>query len=199
LAKKTWTDLEAAGLGNVCKTLLWEYFNGEKYSAEMQRRMGEIVHNSKAVGRAQRVKQERLNDHRAQLFSQRYEEAVETALQSQWPFHNSDVRTLGEAALSYPGTIGALPTDKAASALAKDRESVRRFGPKILLVVLRIGAKAHSIHVTANSLAALANCADPNHYLDGRSLRRFLKEPSMQAAEPHFQALFQTELTKMAR
>ena len=193
VANKTWTKLDGAGVGYVCKELLWWYFNHERYSADIQ----PIVHNLKALGRAQRVKQESLSDPRAGLFSQRYEEAAETALQSPWPFDNSDVRTVGEAALKYPGTIGALSIDKAGSSLAKDRESVRRFGAKFLLVILRVGAEAHSVHVTPNSLAALANCADPNHDLDGRSLRRFLKEPSMLAAEPQFLALFQ-KMTEMA-
>jgi len=144
------------------------------------------------------VAKERSDDPRAEMFAQRSAELAGIAAQTPWPFDNRSVMTLEDAASNYP-LIGRLPAASSAGSLSRSGDALRRFGPKILLAILRAGARNSSVELSSNELAALAVCARPNSLLDARSLRRFLKMPGIQAAEPAYQHLFVQRAKNLSR
>lgn len=183
-ARKAWSLLKAGGLDAVCRKLLWEYATCQKDFVDVQRGVALIIHNVRDFRRAQRVETNRSGDPRAQLFRQRREAAERILAQTPWPFRNPRIPTFGDAARIYrsPGLFD----------LRKLRALMNRSGLKYLLAILREGAKAHAVILSANDVAALATCADPDRPIDERSMRRFLKEPWVQTAEPGYRSLFKS-------
>jgi hypothetical protein len=194
-ARKAWHGLGQAGLGDISKCLLWEYAIAERHIAELREGVRRIDDELEALRRAYRVAEERAHDPRRELFVQRLKDAFKTAAQTSWPFRNQIIKTLGDAASKYP-PIGNLPVSDAAS--PKDGDALRRNGAKILLAILRAGANAHGIHLSPNVLVTFAHCANPSQdkELGERVLRRFLKDPPIQAAERDLLCLFELHLPR---
>lgn len=193
LARKAWSELERAGLGIISMQLLWEYAIADEPIAKVSEGVKRMAHNLKALRRADQVAEEKSDDPRREMFAQRSKDAAETAAQTAWPFHNQSVKTLSDAASHYP-LVGNLSVADAAS--SKDGDTLRRYGAKILLAILRAGAHAHGVHLSPNALVALGHCASPDRILDERVLRRFLKDPAIQKAEPAYLGRFELMLPR---
>lgn len=191
LAQKAWKRLCEAGLGDAAKRLLWEYATADDALLEVAKGSRHMARNLKALRRADRVAKERADDSRAEMFSRRSELAARDAAQSAWPFRNPYVTTLEDAAATYP-VVGNLPSEEATAAVSKSGDAVRRFGAKILLAILRAGARVYDVDLSLGELVALATCANPGRGcpLDERSLRRFLKTATIREAEPAYAHLF---------
>jgi hypothetical protein len=195
LARKVWMELERAGLGIISMELLWEYAIADKPIAEVSKGLKRVTHNLKALRRADQVAEERSDDPRREIFAQRSKDAAETAAQTEWPFHNQSVKTLSDAASNY-ALVGKLSVADAASSRGGD--TLRRYGAKIPLAILRAGAHAHGVHLSPNALVALGHCASPDRVLDERVLRRFLKNPVIQEAETGYVGLFESLLPRFS-
>lgn len=197
-AKRAWNKLAETGLADVSKRLLWEYYTfGDMVIASICRGIKRMDHNHKALGRADRVVEERSGDPRTEMFAQRSAELAGIAARTPWPFDNPNTVTLEDAASKYP-LVGRLPITPSAGSLSRHGDALRRFGPKILLATLRAGALNSSVDLSSNELAALASCANPDCFLAARSLRRFLKLPAIRAAEPAYRYLFAQGATKLS-
>jgi hypothetical protein len=189
-ASRAWSKIVEAKLANVSKRLLWEYsLMSDELMADLKRQMDKMKDRVEALSRAHRVASDRSSGPRPEMFAQRLHSKVETAAGTPWCFRNRDVRTLADAATNYE-SIGTLPIDEAASTMSKSGDAVRRYAGKPLIAVLRAGARSRGVSLSPNELAALATCADPGRNLDSRSLRRFLKLPSILAAETEYRELF---------
>jgi hypothetical protein len=190
-AKEAWRKLQQVGLDNIAEQLLWEYATCKSPVAEIRSGIRHMDHNLKARSRAVRVAKERSSGPRAARFEKRLKDATMIAAQTEWPFHNPNLKTWGDAASAYP-VIADLPLSHAGNPKAGD--ALRRYGGKFFLAILRVGARAHGVHLSPYALAVLAWCARSDTLLDERALRRFLKLKAIQFAEPGYLRLFEAQL-----
>jgi hypothetical protein len=197
-AQRAWKKLGDAGLNIISTQLLWEYANAAEVVSAVRQDVRHMDHNLKVLKRADQVVRKRAADPRRKMFEQRRHDAVELVAQTCWPFRNPNVPTVGDAALAYP-LIGNLPANDAAN--PKDGDALRRWGGKILLAILRTGARAHGVLLGSKALAALAYCAqqDADRIVDERVLRRFFHEAPIHLAEPAYLHLFNILLPRLSR
>jgi hypothetical protein len=196
-AQRAWKKLKGAGLSIISTQLLWEYANAADLVSGVRQDIRRMDHNLKVLKRADQVARKRAADPRRKMFEQRHQDAVGLTAQTSWPFRNPNVPTVADAALAYP-LIGNLPANDAAN--PKDGDALRRWGGKIILAILRTGARAHGVRLGSKALAALACCAqqDPDRIVDERVLRRFFHETPIHGAEPAYLHLFNTLLPRFS-
>ncbi len=198
VASRAWRKIVEAGLANVSKRLLWEYsLMSNDVMADLKRDMDKMRDNVGALGRALRVAKNQSNGPRPAMFARRSNTKVRTAGETPWAFRNRDAKTFADAAAIYPD-IGDLPIRSAAATMSKSGDAVRRHGDKILIAMLQAGTREFSVPLSPNELAALAACAKLECNLDARSLRRFLKLPTILAAEGAYRARFAQARAAMA-
>lgn len=171
----------------------------DSVSAEIRRGLSNQVHALKAARLADRVAKKRSRHPKAQRFALRRMEALQIAAKTSWAFRNPNVKTLHDAASRYP-EIGAETLEQAPHSVAKGAETIRRWGPrKLMLAAIRAGARAHGVNLTPSALAALANCADPDWEINERTLRRFFREPMLKLVEQSYVAEFESLLNEIRR
>jgi len=196
-AQRAWRKLGDAGLSIISTQLLWEYANATELVSAVRQDIRRMDHNLQVLKRADHVARKRAADPRGKMFEQRLEDAVELAAQTSWPFRNPNVPTVADAALAYP-VIGNLPANDAAN--PKDGDALRRWGGKIILAILRTGARANGVLLGSKALAALAYCAqqDPDRIVDERVLRRFFHKTPIQGTELAYLHLFNSLLPRFS-
>lgn len=187
-AQKAWAEIERAGLAISARALLYWYAHGTQAIDDFRKRNRDIDDCTKAAQRARRVAAEHRNDSRAGMFAQRAADKVEKAAISPWINPCAKEKTLADAVRSRPEMKGSVrPT-------AKIGESVRRFGTKPLLLVLRDYAASGGVRLGYKRLAALANCAKPADELSPETLAKFFKLPAVIAAAKPWLAVAQPRL-----
>ena len=199
--KKAWERLEAAGLGEFAKFLLYRaYAYGASVSAEVSERLGEQNAPIQALKRAERVARERQGDPRAQMFEKRHQAALENVENALWPFQNERVQTWGDAKREY-SVLGALPLDQMAAVSGVGRQDVARYEVKTALVILLAAERASQVDLSLTELSELAYAAgleaagldkeNPNPPLDTHALQRFFAQDDIRRAEKAWQRHFE--------
>jgi hypothetical protein len=198
VASRAWRRIVEAGLADVSKRLLWEYsLTSDELIVNLKRDMDRMRDRVELLSRARQVASDQSRGPRPEMFAQRLDSKVKAMAETPWCFRNPAVKTLADAVKNYE-SIGNLPIDEAASSMSKSGDAVRRYSSKILIAVLLAGARNSGASLTPNELVALATCANPSRNPDARSLRRFLKLPSVLAAEPAYRALFVSVQSRFA-
>jgi hypothetical protein len=195
-ARGAWREIEQADSGGWAKILLYHYAvsHAEAITQVLQWK-AQMTSNLESAARASRQASARRNDPRATLFAERRKVAAETASHTPWPFHNPNVKTVGDAAVTHT-EIAVLGLEESASRVRKSLDALRRYGSKPYLVVLRDYAADFGIRLGLRRLVALASCAAPNQKLDERTLGRFFALPDIKASAPLYLSSFKTFLQR---
>jgi hypothetical protein len=196
-ARGAWREIEQTDSGNWARILLFHYaiLHAETLPQVFQGK-ARMTSNLESAARASRQASARRNDPRVRLFAERRKVAAETASQTPWPFHNPNVKTIGDAAVTYT-EIAVLRLEESASNVRKSLDALRRYGSKPYLVILRDYAADFGIRLGLRRLVALALCAAPNPNLDERTLGRFFALPNIEANAPLYLSSFKTFLQRL--
>jgi hypothetical protein len=192
LGKKAWAKLQTAGLGDFAKYLLYQgYAFGDSIPAEVSKGLGQINSAVSKLLYAGDVAREREDDPEARKFKARLNRKLNDLAATEWPYQNPEVRTFADAVCTY-GPIGALTLSEITVDNGKARQNVTRYGPKLLLVPLRAGAKARGVDLTLAELTELAYAANEDtNPLDKNTLQRFFKLPDVSLMEAAWQRHFE--------
>jgi hypothetical protein len=191
-AERAWGRLADAKLDDIAKVVLYQYHAfGDSVPAEISEGLGDINSRLERLKRADRMARKRQDDGRARMFATRREQAIERAAETPWPFRNEQVETAAVAAVAY-SDFGALPLDQATAVIGDGRQALERYGGKMLLAVLRVGANAHGVRLSLTELVELADTAHPSDPpLDRNTLQRFLAQPAIKHAEQAYRESFE--------
>jgi hypothetical protein len=193
LGKKAWKELQSAGMDDFAKFLLYQFHAFSiSVPAEISEGLGVINAGLRKLQYAAQVATERQGDPRAKKFAARWEKARDKAGKTLWPFHNERVKSLADSASIYP-CVWLLHLDQAPAVIGDGRQAVSRFGGKVLLVILRAGAKARGIQLSLTGLVELAYAAGQNtDPFEKSALQRFFALPEIKRVEQSFQRHFES-------
>lgn len=175
LARKAWNNLKDARLDGPAKVFLYQLY---AFGSAAPREVGEGL---------KRINSGLRNMQRAK----RREGSGEKVANMVWPFKNDRVKTLADAAVTYP-CIGRLPLSRARQFIGDGAQSITHYGGKVYLVPLRAWAKACGIDLSLMTLAELWDAADPSWESDPmnrkNTLQRFFALPEIQRVEKAFRS-----------
>ena len=199
-AKRAWERLKSAGIGDITGALLYQcYAFGGSVSSDISNGVGRINSSLGKVRYAEQVAHEGQEGSSAKLEDKRKAQ-WNRAAETMWPFQNERVKTLADAAATYP-VIGGLPLEQAPAVMGKARQDIERFDCKILLAILAAGAKAHGVPLSLMELAELWDTAGQKRDSDvlnrKNTLQRFFSYDDIKNLEPVYLEQFEEMLRQM--
>jgi hypothetical protein len=184
LGRKAWVRLQHAGLVDFAKFLLYHYYAfGDSVPKEISKKDANAIKRLGAFKYAQRKAREREHDPKAERFNEKLRRKRDAFGEAEWPYKNPQVKTYADAAVTYP-KIGSMQIEQAAGEMGAARQTLERYGGKLLLVILCAGAEARNIHLSLTELSELAYAAvDDADPLDKNTLQRFFAYDDIQLIE----------------
>ena len=195
-ARKTWQEIEQAGIACWAAFLLLWYAKGHFAVEEFADRNWRAVEEVRTARRAVRKAQSKKGDPREAMFVKRAQHKNTLAANAPWinPYH-SPYQTLADAAAA----MGNPSLDQLPSVMAKRGEAVRRSGTMTILRTLQLYAGKHGVRLGLKRLVALAGCANGERLLNVQNLSRFFNLPDVEQTASMLLADFEHYLPESGR
>lgn len=192
--RKTWQEIEQAGIAGEAVFLLFWYAKGQFAVDEFAHRNRERVEALRTAHRAASTAEVKQGDPRETMFAKRAQEKITAAANAPWinPY-NSPYQTVFDAAAAMGNPL----LDQLPSVMAKSGEAVRRSDTMTLLRTLQLYADKHGVQLGLKRLAALAGCANAKREEDVKNLSRFFNYSDVEWNDSRLLADFEHYLPKL--
>jgi len=191
--RKTWQEIERAGIAGETAFLLFWYTKGGFAVDELARHNRRAVKDLRIAQRAIDTAEGKRGDPRESMFVKRAQKKITAAANSPWINPYSHCETLADAAIP----MGNPSLEQLPRVMAKRGEAVRRSGTTTLLRTLQLYANKHGVRLGLKRLVALAGCANIKCEEDVQNLSRFFNLSDVKGTATLILADFEHHLPKL--